>query len=206
MGKRLLTRPQRVSMVEKRTPLALLLVFAIARPVIAAASVAATRAGGEVVLVPVSAPVLNAPAPATLSAAPPAITTLVLDDPARSSPEPIDPATADVVFTGKVHADEVQWHVVPNIRVQFHGSPGMQSEWSSTRENLPRPVEAGKIYRDVGAEVRILTRLPDQKSIQFRHWYTAPPQPPKQKAGTLRARPRKPAPKTPSSRAPSRSP
>jgi hypothetical protein len=158
------------------------------------------------VLVAVSAPVLNAPAAATLSAAPQAMTTVVLDDPAGSSSEPIDPATADVVFTGNVHADEVEWHVVPNIRVQFHGSPGIQTEWSSMRENLPRPVEAGKIYRDVGAEVRILTRLPDQKSIQFRHWYSAPPQPPKQKPAPLRAHPRKPAPKTPSSRSPSRSP
>lgn len=68
---------------------------------------------------------------------------------------------ADLVITSHVTARELRFDVVPNPTVEFTGKQERQTEWSAERENLPRPVQPGVTYRDIGIRLKIVSRFAD---------------------------------------------
>lgn len=122
---------------------------------------------------PGAAPPAKEPAPA------PAVERVMTE----SDPDatPTNPDEADVAVRGSFTAEQIQWHVVPQVRVRLYGSRGTQTEWTSSRQNLPRQVEAGRTYRNVGGRVQITSRLGAETQVTTSTWSTesaAPPRPP----------------------------
>lgn len=81
---------------------------------------------------------------------------------ARQNPSPASAQTsarsaddADLAITGSVTARELRFDVVPNPTVEFTGRPQRDTVWEAERENLPRPVQPGVTYRDIGVRLRI---------------------------------------------------
>jgi hypothetical protein len=50
---------------------------------------------------------------------------------------------------------------VPNPEVKFTGTPERKTEWSSERKNLPKSVEPGVTYRDIGITLKIVSVFAD---------------------------------------------
>jgi hypothetical protein len=89
---------------------------------------------------------------------------------AQASPTPPRPApartneadaNADVSITARVTADSLRFEKVPNPRVEFTGKPERVTVWEAERENLPRPVQPGVTYRNVGITLRITSVFAD---------------------------------------------
>jgi hypothetical protein len=81
---------------------------------------------------------------------------------ASPAPSPSVPEEdADLVIIANVHAKELTFETVPNPTVEFPGRPQRATEWSAERENLPRPVEPGVTYRDIGIRLKIVSRFAD---------------------------------------------
>src|SRR5687768_3077146 len=81
---------------------------------------------------------------------------------AQASPTPPRPArtneadaNADLSITARVTADSLRFEKVPNTRVEFTGKPERETVWEAERENLPRPVQPGVTYRNIGITLRI---------------------------------------------------
>lgn len=72
-----------------------------------------------------------------------------------------DEKTADVAITARVEAKELKFEVVPEPDVKFFGTPERKTEWSSDRKNLPKSVEPGVIYRDIGITLKIVSVFSD---------------------------------------------
>jgi hypothetical protein len=68
---------------------------------------------------------------------------------------------ADVAITATVTAKELRFEVVPNPTVEFPGKPRRDTVWEAERENLPRPVEPGVTYRNIGIRLKIVSRFAD---------------------------------------------
>lgn len=69
---------------------------------------------------------------------------------------------ADVAITATVTARELKFEVVPNPIVEFPGSRHERATvWEADRQNLPKPVEPGVTYRNIGIELRIVSRFAD---------------------------------------------
>lgn len=83
----------------------------------------------------------------------PAITT--------QSGTPTNPDTADVSITSSVTAQELRFKVVPNSKIQFPGSPQRNTGWQTERVNLPKPVQAGVTYRNIGIDLEITSVFSD---------------------------------------------
>ncbi|MGB3204047.1 MAG: hypothetical protein WBB28_03535 [Crinalium sp.] len=83
----------------------------------------------------------------------PAITT--------QSGTPTDPDTADVLITSSVTAQELRFKVVPNSKIEFSGSPQRNTGWQTERVNLPKPVQAGVTYRNIGINLEITSLFSD---------------------------------------------
>lgn len=60
----------------------------------------------------------------------------------------------EVEFTADVRARELHFEKVPNPEVHFPGPAEGKSDWRSERENLPKEVREGVVYRN--ARVRLL--------------------------------------------------
>ena len=60
----------------------------------------------------------------------------------------------EIEFTADVRARELHFEKVPNPEVRFPGPAERESDWSSERENLPKEVREGVVYRN--ARVRLL--------------------------------------------------
>ena len=75
--------------------------------------------------------------------------------------EKVDEKTADVAITARVEAKELKFEVVPNPEVKFFGTPERKTEWSSERKNLPKSVEPGVTYRDIGITLKIVSVFAD---------------------------------------------
>jgi hypothetical protein len=73
----------------------------------------------------------------------------------------VDEESADLSITGSVTARELRFDEVPNPTVEFTGKPERRTEWSAVRENLPRPVQPGVTYRDIGIRLRIVSVFAD---------------------------------------------
>ena len=60
----------------------------------------------------------------------------------------------EIEFTADVRARELHFEKVPNPEVHFPGPTECESDWRSERENLPKEVQRGVVYRN--ARVRLL--------------------------------------------------
>lgn len=69
--------------------------------------------------------------------------------------------TADVTITANVTASELKFETVPNPTVEFPGKPERLTVWEADRQNLPKPVEPGVTYRNIGIQLRIASRFAD---------------------------------------------
>ncbi|MDQ6788049.1 MAG: hypothetical protein M3033_14690 [Acidobacteriota bacterium] len=72
---------------------------------------------------------------------------------------------ADLAITATVTARELKFDVVPNPTVEFTGRPERKTVWEADRQNLPRPVEPGVTYRNIGIQLRITSRFADIEQI-----------------------------------------
>lgn len=77
----------------------------------------------------------------------------------------ISAETADLAITATVTAKELRFDVVPNPTVEFPGSPQRDTVWDAERDNLPRPVELGVTYRNIGIRLKIVSRFADIERI-----------------------------------------
>jgi len=73
--------------------------------------------------------------------------------------------TTDVSITATVTVRELKFEIVPNPTVEFFGKPARETVWEADRENLPRPVEPGVTYRDIGIRLHISSRFADIERI-----------------------------------------
>lgn len=87
-----------------------------------------------------------------------------------STPDASQPATparavsedeADLAITANVTARELKFEVVPNTAVEFTGKPERVTNWEAERTNLPRPVQPGVTYRDIGIRLKIVSVFAD---------------------------------------------
>jgi hypothetical protein len=56
---------------------------------------------------------------------------------------------ADVEIGATAQARRLRFRRKPETEVEFRGSPGVESDSHTERENLPEEIEPGKTYRDV---------------------------------------------------------
>ncbi len=82
-------------------------------------------------------------------------------DTAQNSTQNVDPDNADLAITAHVTARELRFDVVPNPRVEFSGQPKRETVWDAARQNLPRPVQPGVTYRDIGIQLVIISVFAD---------------------------------------------
>ena len=76
-----------------------------------------------------------------------------------------DEKNSDVVITATVKAKELKFEVVPTPTVEFPGNKPHQTVWEADRINLPKPVEPGVVYRDIGIRLRIFSRFTEIQRI-----------------------------------------
>lgn len=69
--------------------------------------------------------------------------------------------TADLSITATVTARELRFEAVPNPKVEFTGQPRRETVWDAQRENLPRPVQPGVTYRNIGIRLKIVSVFAD---------------------------------------------
>jgi hypothetical protein len=86
--------------------------------------------------------------------------------PARANDAPpatqsVDPETADLAITAHVTARELKFDEVPNTHVEFTGQPKRETVWDAQRQNLPRPVQPGVTYRNIGINLVITSVFAD---------------------------------------------
>lgn len=67
----------------------------------------------------------------------------------------------DLSITANVTARELRFEIVPNPKVEFPGKPERTTVWEAERQNLPRPVEPGVTYRNIGIQLRITSVFAD---------------------------------------------
>ncbi len=79
----------------------------------------------------------------------------------RQSPAAVD----DLSITANVSARELKFEIVPNPTVDFPGQPKRETVWEADRQNLPKPVEPGVTYRNIGIQLRISSRFADIEHI-----------------------------------------
>ena len=63
--------------------------------------------------------------------------------------------------TATVTARELKFDEVPNASVEFTGQPRRTTVWDAVRHNLPRPVQPGVTYRDIGIQLVITSVFAD---------------------------------------------
>ena len=88
-----------------------------------------------------------------------------------------DEKNSDLVITATVQAKELKFEVVPNPKVEFPGNKPRQTVWEADRTNLPKQVEPGVIYRDIGIRLRIYSRFSEIQRIVIEALGEENPQP-----------------------------
>jgi hypothetical protein len=73
--------------------------------------------------------------------------------------------TPDVAILATVHAKELRFTEVPEVKVTFPGQPKNQTVWKSDRTNLPDQVQPYVTYRDIGIRLTITSTLPNIEEI-----------------------------------------
>ena len=82
---------------------------------------------------------------------------------AQSTPD--TNSTPDVAILATVHAKELRFTEVPEVKVTFPGQPQNQTVWKSDRTNLPDQVQPYVTYRDIGIRLTITSTLPNIEQI-----------------------------------------
>ena len=77
----------------------------------------------------------------------------------RAAQNPANPN--DLEITANVTARELRFEVVPETKVEFTGHPERDTVWEAERQNLPRPVQPGVTYRNIGIQLKITSRFAD---------------------------------------------
>ena len=80
---------------------------------------------------------------------------------AQNNGAQVSPAAEDISITANVTARELRFDVVPEPRVEFTGKPERRTTWEAERQNLPRPLEPGVTYRDIGIQLKITSVFAD---------------------------------------------
>ena len=73
----------------------------------------------------------------------------------------VSPGAEDISITANVTARELRFDVVPDPKVEFPGKPERNTVWEAERQNLPRPVEPGVTYRNIGIQLKITSVFAD---------------------------------------------
>lgn len=81
--------------------------------------------------------------------------------PASQSQAASSTASPDLEITANVTARELRFEVVPNPTVEFTGKPERVTVWDAERDNLPRPVQPGVTYRNIGIRLKITSIFAD---------------------------------------------
>lgn len=82
------------------------------------------------------------------------------------SGSPSSPEIADIAITSNVTARELRFNVVPDSeKIQFSGSAGRQTGWIVERRNIPKHVEEGVTYRDIGVRLQVTSVFSDIDAI-----------------------------------------
>jgi hypothetical protein len=97
-------------------------------------------------------------APAAASSSSPATTPA---QPSASQQTSASEEAADLSITANVTARELRFDVVPDAKVEFPGKPERNTAWEAERQNLPRPVQPGVTYRDIGIQLKITSVFAD---------------------------------------------
>jgi hypothetical protein len=92
---------------------------------------------------------------------PPATQSDAAQESSRKDASQVSPDDADLAITATVTAKELLFEVVPNPTVEFPGTPKRDTVWDAERENLPRAVEPGVTYRNIGIRLKIVSRFAD---------------------------------------------
>lgn len=71
------------------------------------------------------------------------------------------PESADLSITGSVTARELRFESEPRSSIEFFGTPARSTGWRTERRNLPRDVEPGVTYRDIGVQIEIISDFED---------------------------------------------
>ena len=75
--------------------------------------------------------------------------------------QPDDEPIADVEIVASAAADELRFHLEPEVRVSFPGTEARDSRQITTRRNIDTPAQPGKTYQRVFVTTRISSRLLD---------------------------------------------
>jgi len=73
-----------------------------------------------------------------------------------------EPRVADVEIGATARARRLRFNRKPEAEVEFRGSPEVESDSHTERQNLPDEVEPGKTYRDVRVGWVAGARLDDE--------------------------------------------
>lgn len=80
----------------------------------------------------------------------------------QTSAQQASPSTdVDLSITAHVTARELRFETVPEPKVVFTGKPRRITLWEAERQNLPRPVEPGVTYRNIGIQLKITSVFAD---------------------------------------------
>lgn len=75
--------------------------------------------------------------------------------------QPTPSTTNDLEITANVTARELRFEAVPEPKVEFTGQPRRETVWEAERQNLPRPVQPGVTYRNIGIQLKITSVFAD---------------------------------------------
>jgi hypothetical protein len=81
--------------------------------------------------------------------------------PQTSAQQASSSSDVDLSITAHVTARELRFEVVPEPKVEFTGKPRRTTLWEAERQNLPRPVEPGVTYRNIGIQLKITSVFAD---------------------------------------------
>ena len=72
-----------------------------------------------------------------------------------------DTAKPDIVLMARVQAGELRFDSQPASSLRVSGCPALDTTYRALRTNLPKPVQPGVTYRNVGIDFRMTARLTD---------------------------------------------
>jgi hypothetical protein len=63
----------------------------------------------------------------------------------------------DILIQGSATARELRFGSKPESHIRFWGTPHRNSDWVTERQNLPKDVEPGVTYRNIGINITIFS-------------------------------------------------
>jgi hypothetical protein len=80
----------------------------------------------------------------------------------KRNPSNVTPAqveAADLAITANISARELRFKQVGEVKVKFSGTPQRDTVWEEQRQNFPKPAQPNVTYRDIGSQLRIISRF-----------------------------------------------